>query len=102
MMLAMCLGMVADFDERAGDHEAAIAAFDQAIELNATLGLRGFNGALLARLGWALLHDGDTARAEIAYQRALDLARPLGNRPVVFLALSGLAVLTGSPTTAGR
>ncbi len=93
MMLAMCLGMVADFDDRAGDHVAAIAALDQAIELNGTLGLGGFNGALLTRLGWQLLHDGDPSRAELAYQRALELARPLDNRPVVFLALSGLAVL---------
>jgi tetratricopeptide (TPR) repeat protein len=89
----MCLGMVADFDDRAGDHGAAIAALDRAVELNATLGLGGFNGSLLSRLGWALLHVGDTSRAEIAYQRALDLARPLDNRPVVFLALSGLAVV---------
>ena len=93
MMLAMCLGMVADFDERAGNHDAAIAALEQAIELNDTLGLRGFNSALLARLGWALLHADDPSSAEVAYQRALDLARPLGNRPVIFLALTGLAVV---------
>ena len=34
------------------------------------VGLRGFNGSLLARLGWALLQDGDPARAELAYNRA--------------------------------
>ena len=93
MMLAMCLGMVADFDERAGNHHAAIAALEQAIDLNATLGLRGFNGALLARLGWALLRADDASSAEIACRRALELARPLGNRPVIFLALTGLAVV---------
>ena len=93
MMLAMCLGMVADFDERAGNHDAAVAALDKAIELNDTLGLRGFNSALLARLGWALLHADDPSSAEVAYQRALALARPVGNRPVIFLALTGLAIV---------
>ena len=93
MMLAMCLGMVADFDERAGNHHAAIAALEKAIDLNDMLGLRGFNGALLARLGWALLHADDPSSADVAYQRALDLARPLDNRPVIFLALTGLAVV---------
>jgi len=48
---------------------------------------------LLARLGWALLQAGDLSRAEIAYSRALDLARRLSNRPVIFLALAGRAVL---------
>ena len=93
MMRSMCLGMVADFDERAGDHRAAIAALEEAVEINDALGLRGFMGALLARLGWALLHDGDVVRAEATYHRALDLARRLGNGPVVFLALTGLAVV---------
>ncbi len=93
MMLAMCLSMVADFDERAGDHHVAINALREAIDLNDTLGLRGFNAALLARLGWALLTADDPSGADVAYQRALELARPLGNRPVIFLALTGLAVV---------
>jgi predicted ATPase/DNA-binding SARP family transcriptional activator len=93
MMSSMCLGMVADFDERAGDHRAAIEALEEAVDTNDALGLHGFMGALLARLGWALLHAGDTARAELTYRRALDLARRLGNQPVVLLSLAGLAVL---------
>ncbi len=93
MMRAMCLGMVADFDERAGDHRAAIKALEEAVDINDALGLRGFMGALLVRLGWALLHDGDTTRAELKYRRALDLARDLGNGPAEFLALAGLALL---------
>ena len=92
MMRSMCLGMVADFDERCGDHRAAITALEEAVDINDALGLRGFMGALLARLGWALLHDGNTARAELVYERALELARRLGNGPVVFLALTGLTV----------
>ena len=94
MMLAMCLGIVADFDERAGNHHSAIAALKQAIELNDVLALRGFNAALLARLGWAQLHADNPSSAAVAYQRALDLARPLDNRPVTFLALTGLAVVS--------
>ena len=68
MMRSMCLGMVADFDERRGDYRAAINNLDEAVATNDALGLRGFNGSLLARLGWALLHDGDTARAEARVQ----------------------------------
>ncbi len=93
MMRAMCLGMVADFEERRGDYRDAINNLDEAVATNDTLGLRGFNGSLLARLGWALLQDGDTARAELAYNRALDLARRLSNTQVAFLALTGRAVV---------
>jgi tetratricopeptide (TPR) repeat protein len=93
MMRSMCLGMVADFDERGGNYPAAIRALEEAVETNDALGLRGFTGALLARLGWALLQNGNPARAELVYDRALDLARRLNNTPVIFPALTGLAVL---------
>jgi tetratricopeptide (TPR) repeat protein len=93
MMLAICQGIVADFDERCGNYRAAIDNLDEAIATNDTIGLRGFNASLLARLGWVLLQDGDTGRAEVAYDRALDLARRLSNTPVIFLALAGRAVL---------
>ncbi len=93
MMHAMCLGIIADFDERCGNYRAAIDNLDEAIATNDALGLRGFNGSLLARLGWALLQEGDQTRAELAYNRALDVARRLSNTPVSFLALAGRAVL---------
>ena len=93
MMLAICRGTIADFDERRGNYRAAIDNLQRAVETNGKLGLRGFNGSLLARLGWAQLQDGDTRGAEIAYSRALDLARRLSNSQVVFLALAGRAVL---------
>ena len=93
VMRTICLGVVADFDERSGDYGAAIRALEEAVETNDVLGLDGFMGALLARLGWALLQDGDADRAGLLYRRALDLARRLGNAPVVFLALTGLAAL---------
>ena len=92
MMLSMCLGMVADFDERPGDYAAAIEELDAAIATNDAVGFRGFTGSLLARLGWALLHDGNAARAEVA-TTAPSRARRLSNTPVMFLALTGLAVL---------
>ncbi|MEP6658849.1 MAG: BTAD domain-containing putative transcriptional regulator [Acidimicrobiales bacterium] len=93
VMLSMSLDVVADFDERAGDYAAAVRGLEEAIATNDACGLRGFTGSLLARLGWALLHEGDVARAETIYARALDGARRLRNTPVVFLALTGTAVL---------
>lgn len=93
VMLSMSLGMVADFDERSGDHAAAIGMLDEAIATNDALGLRGFTGSLVARLGWVLLHVGDVERAETMYERALEGARRLRNAPVMFLALTGMAVL---------
>ena len=59
VMSSICLGMVADFDERAGDYRAAIATLEAAIATNESL-LGGFTGSLQARLGWVLLHDGQT------------------------------------------
>lgn len=93
VMRSMSLGMVADFDERAGDHAAAVAALEEAIATNDELGLRGFVGNLLVRLGWALLHEGDVARAWTTYVRALEDARRLRNGPVLLLGHAGLAVL---------
>jgi tetratricopeptide (TPR) repeat protein len=93
VMRSICLGMVADFDERSGNYAAAARALEAAIETNDSLGLRGFTGSLDARLGWVLLHLGDLARAEAMYERALEGARRLRNAPVIFLALSGMAVL---------
>ena len=68
VMNSMCLGMVADFDERARDYPAAIRSLEAAIETNQAL-LGGFTGSLLSRLGWVLLQDGQLMRAEATYQR---------------------------------
>ena len=92
VMNSMCLGMVADFDERAGDYPAAIKTLEAAIETNESL-LGGFTGSLQARLGWVLLHDGQMDRAEAVYQRALDSARRVRHTMVIFQAQAGLAVL---------
>jgi predicted ATPase/DNA-binding SARP family transcriptional activator len=93
VMASLCLDVVADFAERNGDHRAAIAALERALATNESLGLRGFGGSLLARLGWMRLHAGDRDGAEAAYTEALDLARWLDNHPVTFVALTGLAML---------
>ena len=91
-MNSMCLGMIADFDERAGDFPGAIKALEAAIETNQTL-LGGFTGSLLSRLGWVLLEDGQTARAESVYQQALASGRRVQHAMVVFLSLAGVAAL---------
>jgi tetratricopeptide (TPR) repeat protein len=93
VMYSIALGMVADFDERAGNYGAAIDALEAAIQTNTDLGLRGLTGNTRARLGWLLLLEGQTERAEAAYRDALELGRWLRNDSVVFLALTGTAAL---------
>jgi tetratricopeptide (TPR) repeat protein len=92
VMNSMCLGMVADFDERAGDYPAAIATLETAIATNESL-LGGFTGSLQARLGWVLLHDGQLGRAETVYGRALESARRVRHTMVIFQAQAGMAAL---------
>ena len=96
VMLSITLDVVAEFDERAGDYAAAVDALDTAIATNDACGLRGYTGSLFARLGWALLHEGDVERAELNFERALEVARRVGNEPVVMLALTGMAVVDRS------
>ncbi len=93
VMRAICLGMLADFDERAGRYDAAIEELDEAVELSDALGLRSFVGSLQSRLAWVLLQTGEVARAEIMNRRALDAGRRLRSAPVLFLALTGSALL---------
>jgi predicted ATPase/DNA-binding SARP family transcriptional activator len=93
VMRSISLGMVADFDERAGDHAGAIERLEEAIATNDELGLRGFVGSLLVRLGWSLLHEGDVDRAHAAYARALEDARRVRNNPVLLLGHTGTAVV---------
>jgi tetratricopeptide (TPR) repeat protein len=92
VMHSICLGMLADFDERAGDFGAAIDTLDAAIATNEAL-IGGFTGSLLARLGWVLLQDGQVDRAESVYVRALDSARRVRHPTVLPLALAGTAAL---------
>ena len=77
VMRSMCLGMVADFDERAGDFAAAIATLEEAIETNDAPAPRLHRRAARpARLG--LLQDGDSSSApRPCTEQALDSARRL-------------------------
>ncbi len=93
VMRTVCLGMVADFDERAGRYAAAIGELEEAVELTDALGLRSFTGSVLSRLAWVLLQDGNVARAEIMNGRALEVGRRLRSPSVLFLALTGAALL---------
>ena len=93
MMLSISLALLSDFEDRAGDHAAAVRALERAVELNDELRLRGFNSATLARLGWSLLQLGDLGRAEAVYARALDLARRLTHTAALVHALTGLAAV---------
>jgi predicted ATPase/DNA-binding SARP family transcriptional activator len=93
MMLSMCQAIVADFDERVEDFASAAEGIEAAIDMNASLGLRGFNSSLLARLGWVLLQLDDPGTARPRYEEALDAARWLGNRPVLLVSLAGIALL---------
>jgi tetratricopeptide (TPR) repeat protein len=93
VLRTICLGMLADFDERAFNYASAIEELEEAVELSDALQLKGFSGALLSRLAWVLLLDGNVERAEIMTERSLDLGRRLRNAPVVFVALTSSALV---------
>jgi tetratricopeptide (TPR) repeat protein len=93
VMRTICLGMLADFDERAGRYGPAVDELEEAVRLSDSLGLRGFNGSLLSRLAWVLLQNADVERAEVMARRALDQGRRLRSTQVLFLALTASAVL---------
>ncbi len=93
VMLAMTLGVLADFDERHGHYRAAVDELAEAIELAEQVGMRGFAGSLYSRLAWSLLEDGDVARAECMIDRSLDAGRRLRSPHILFLAHAGSALL---------
>src|SRR5204863_524327 len=79
-------------DFLAGQPEHSDEDLAAAFETNQTL-LGGFTGSLLARLGWVLLEDGQTTRAEAVYEQALASGRRVHHTMVVFCALAGVAAL---------
>src|SRR5699024_7243305 len=104
VMLSITLGTVADFDERARDYAAATRTLEEAIAANEAVGLRGYTDSPAGRLGWFLLHRGEPGRPKLNSARALQGARRLRKAPVLFLALTGTAVidrLRGDPAAAG-
>jgi tetratricopeptide (TPR) repeat protein len=94
VMNSVCLAMVADFDERAGDYAAAITMLEAAIATNESL--LGVHRVAAGRLGWVLLHDGQVA-GPMAYQRSLDAARRVRHSWCCSRPRPGWPSCTGSP-----
>ena len=76
VMNSMCLGMVADFDERAGDYPAAITTLEAAIATNEALGSAASPGRSSPASAGCCSTTGELARAEAIYERALDVGPP--------------------------
>ena len=76
-----------------GDHQAARAQAQTALELAADLGARYVEGTALIRLGHALHGLADLQGAEAAYQAALRLCQELGVEALALESLAGLARL---------
>jgi tetratricopeptide (TPR) repeat protein len=93
VMLSITLGVLADFDERAGEYQAAVDELDEAVDLAEQVGMRGFVGSLYSRLAWSVLEQGDIARAELLTNQALDVGRRLRSPHILFLAHAGSALL---------
>jgi tetratricopeptide (TPR) repeat protein len=93
VMLAMTLGVLADFDERHFHYREAVEELEEAVELAEQVGMRGFVGSLYSRLAWSLLQEGDVAGADDLVQQALDSGRRLRSPHILFLAHAAAAVL---------
>jgi tetratricopeptide (TPR) repeat protein len=85
---------LAVFDNRRGDLPKATEELVRAIELNEELGLTGYMGVLLARLGIVRTSAGDVDGARAANLRALELGRRLMDPPVLGMALGSMARLS--------
>jgi predicted ATPase len=93
VMLAITLGILADFDERHCRYRAAVDELQEAVELAEEVGMRGFVGSLYSRLAWSLLEEGDVTGAEAMIQHALDAGRRLRSPHILFLANAGSALV---------
>ena len=93
VMLSMTLGILADFDERAGRYADAVKELERAVDLAHEVGMRGFVGSLYSRLAWSLLQDGDVARAEDMNRHALEAGRRLRSPHILYAALAGSALV---------
>jgi tetratricopeptide (TPR) repeat protein len=93
VMLAMTLGVLADFDERHGKYQAAVDELREAVDLAEGVGMRGFVGSLYSRLAWSLLEQGEITDAETMVGLALDAGQRLRSPHILFLAHAGSALL---------
>jgi predicted ATPase/DNA-binding SARP family transcriptional activator len=92
-MTAVCLDLVAEFDEFGGDCEAAAAGLREALDTVAGLRMARFEVALSARAGAVAVMVGDDAAAEVLLRDALTRAVELSAEPVRAQALNALANL---------
>jgi tetratricopeptide (TPR) repeat protein len=92
-MTAVCLDLVAEFDEFRGDFDAAAAGLREALETVAGLRMARFEVALTARAGTVAVMLGDHAAAEVLLRDALTRAVELSALPVRAQALNALANL---------
>ena len=92
-MGAVCSDLVAQFDELAGNLDAAVAAVRTALDAAVGLRMSRFEVALTARLGRLAVYAGDHAEAELLLQNALARADELSAPPVRAQALNALADL---------
>jgi tetratricopeptide (TPR) repeat protein len=92
-MSAIALNIVAEFDERRGDYDSAIAALMTAFDMAAGMHIAGYEASLVARLGIVALQTNDLPRAEQHLEEALRRADELAYPPVRAQALIGLANL---------
>ncbi|MEV2269841.1 ATP-binding protein [Nonomuraea africana] len=76
-----------------GDHEAAIATAEEALEVIAPFGATEDTALLLSRRGAELARAGDLAAAEVELERAAAMARRLPASEAAAIATYGLAEL---------
>jgi predicted ATPase/DNA-binding SARP family transcriptional activator len=92
-MTAVCLDLVAEFDEFRGDYGAAGVGLHEALDTVAGLRMARFEAALTARAGTVAVLVGDHVQAEVLLRDALNRAVELSALPVRAQALNALANL---------
>ena len=92
-MTAVCLDLVAEFDEATGAIDAAITQRSEALDIVTNLRMARFEAALLARLGASSVLVGADAAAEQHLRAAMSLASDLKAAPVRAMALNALGDL---------
>ncbi|MCU1455340.1 MAG: ATPase-like protein [Acidimicrobiales bacterium] len=92
-MGAICLDLVAEFEERRGGWDDAAIALRHALDEVAGLRMAAFETALTTRLGVVALQVGDFPKAGPLLRDGLARAGDLSFEPIRALALNGLANL---------
>jgi CHAT domain-containing protein len=92
------LATLADISEFEGDHDGAIAALRDSLEIAQTLGEKGPDwGSVVAdqwlHMGWVYYRMGDYGAAVDSYSRALESSKTLGYEHGLYIAILSLAVV---------